>query len=392
MPYKIKTMNNISPNGLALFGARYSVSQDEPRPDAILVRSSKVNVAEFPGVLAVARAGAGINNITVDKASELGICVFNTPGANANAVAELTFTVLGIALRCIHHGLEFAVSLRTIRDDLELNATIEASKSKLSGSEIAGKRMVVIGLGKIGVLVANGAISRNMTAVAYDPHLNVRNVHQLYSSVTIAESLIDAIDGADILSVHVPLDESTRGLIGAQVLARLKKGAVVMNFARGPVVDTEAIIQALDQNQVQTYLTDFPTHKFLNHPKVICTPHLGASTAEAEENCATMAVLQLKDFLEFGVVRNSVNFPTIDGKPAHNVRSRITVVNRDVPQMIAQITDVIGKAGLNIHSFKNESNGKIGYNIVDLDVDVGTDVLERVRRVPNIIAARHLSF
>jgi D-3-phosphoglycerate dehydrogenase len=392
MTLKIKTMNKISRKGLDLFTERYVISDTEASPHAIVVRSAQVNTDEFSGVLAVARAGAGTNNITIPEASAKGVCVFNTPGANANAVSELVFTSLGVILRNLHKSQDFINSIKNIEDDAEVSKLVESNKSKYAGAEMAGKTMGVVGLGKIGVLVANGSIERCMKAIAYEPYPNVSNMHMLHPSVTVTQNLSEVIAASDFLSLHVPYNQGTKGLLNEETLKDFSKNGIILNFARGGIVDIADSLKLLDENKLGGIVTDFPTHAELNNPKILCLPHLGASTEEAEENCATMAVAQIKDYLEFGIVHNSVNFPTVEGRPSSSVKSRIIVINTDVPNMIANITKVVGDAGLNIQSFKNESNGKIGYNIIDLETSVGENLMDSIRSLANVLKVRLINF
>jgi D-3-phosphoglycerate dehydrogenase len=392
MPFKIKTLNNISQQGLKLLNDGYAVSPSEAEPDAVLVRSAVVDTDEIPSMLAIARAGAGVNNISIDKATEKGVCVFNTPGANANAVAELVFIMLGIAARKIHKSLEFSQSLSSEADDKAIGEKVEKGKSQFSGFELQGKTLGVIGLGKIGVLAANAGLQHGMTVIGYDPFPTVANVHFLNPKAEIAHKLDDILARADVLSVHVPLSDKTRNLIGAAQLAKAKNGVILMNYARKGIYDDAAVIAALESGKVSNYITDFPTKALLGRSNVICTPHLGASTAESEENCAVMAVNQLRNYLEYGVVVNSVNFPITEAFPESSTRTRLAVINKDVPNMIAQVTQVVGAAGINIGSFTNASNGKIGYNIIDLDTDVPDSVVASIKAIPNVIRVRVLRF
>jgi len=390
--YRIQTLNNISPQGLKHFPESYSVSSENALPDAVLVRSAPVDTDAISSMLCIARAGAGVNNITVEKATAKGVCVFNTPGANANAVAELVFIMLGIAARKIHKGLEFTQSLAAETDDKVIAEKMEKGKSKYSGFELMGKTLGVVGLGKIGVLVANAGLDRGMSVVGYDPFPTVANVHYLNSRVDITHKLEDAIRNADVISVHVPLSDKTRNLIDSKQLQKLKDGVILINYARKGVYDDTAVLDALASGKVNTYITDFPTHDLIVNDKVICTPHLGASTAESEENCALMAVKQVRNYLEYGVIANSVNFPGVEVFPQESTRTRLVVINRDVPGMIAKITQVVGAAGLNIQALTNESNGKIGYNIIDLECDLPAGLEQSLVRIENVVRVRVLKY
>jgi D-3-phosphoglycerate dehydrogenase / 2-oxoglutarate reductase len=392
MAITVKTMNKISPNGLSLLGDAYDISEDHATPEAIIVRSAKVNTDDYDGLLAVARAGAGTNNVTVAEAADKGICVFNAPGANANAVAELVFTGLGMAVRNVPQALAFADTLKEWDDDALMNKEMEGKKSSFRGVELTGRRMAVVGLGKIGVLVANAAAARGMSVVAYEPFPNAANMHMLAPAVEYVSELGAALLGAEFVSAHVPLLDATQGLLNKDSLSVVADGAIISNFARGPVVKNEDILSLLDSGKIAKYVNDFPTKQLLANDKCICLPHLGASTGEAEENCATMVVEQLKDYMQFGIVKNSVNFPSVGGYPAPSVKTRVVVINKDVPNMIADITSQFGDAGVNIHSFKNESNGKLGYNIVDVEAEVAADVISGLESLENVVRVRTLSF
>ncbi|MEI7777144.1 MAG: phosphoglycerate dehydrogenase [bacterium] len=387
---RILVLNGVSNAGLQLFADPQNVNKSVIDPEAVILRSAKLDTDDYPSLLAVARAGAGVNNVTVEKATEKGVCVFNTPGANANAVAELVFIMLGLYARRVDQALSFTQTLDG--DDVAITQKVEAEKAKFSGFELAGKTIGVIGLGKIGVLVANAGIRRGMKVVGYDAFPTLTNMHQLSAGVEIARRMEEVVAGADILSVHVPLSARTKHLIGANQIALMKTNCILLNYARDGIFDDESVIEALSLEKVASYITDFPTNALLANQKVICTPHLGASTAESEENCAVMACRQLKNYLEYGVVNNSVNFPVVEMFPSNTTHTRLVIVNKDVPNMIAVITGALGEAGVNIQAFANESNGKIGYNLVDLDVSVCDEVVERIRQLPNVLRVRVLTF
>ncbi|HAO98846.1 MAG TPA: 3-phosphoglycerate dehydrogenase, partial [Fibrobacteres bacterium] len=282
--YRIQTLNNISQQGLKLLPSTYSVSSEAGTPDAILVRSALVDTDAYPTMQCIARAGAGVNNITVEKATEKGVCVFNTPGANANAVAELVFIMLGVSARRIPQSLEFTRDLAAEADDKAIGEKVEKGKSKYAGYELMGKTLAVIGLGKIGVLVANAGVDRGMNVIGFDPFPMVANIHYLSGKVELAHKLEDVLRVADVISVHVPLSDQTRNLIGAKQLELAKPGVVLLNYARKGIYDDTGVLQALTAGKVGAYITDFPSKALLGNEKVICTPHLGASTAESEEN------------------------------------------------------------------------------------------------------------
>jgi D-3-phosphoglycerate dehydrogenase len=391
--YKVQTLNNISPQGLKLFTADYSVTSEAGQsPDALLVRSALVDAEGYSSVQAIARAGAGVNNITLDKATDRGICVFNTPGANANAVAELVFIMLGVAARRVHSSIEFTRGLASEEDEKILNEKVEKGKSRFAGFEMMGKTLAVIGLGKIGVLVANAGVQRGMHVIGYDPFPTLTNAHSLDSRVEMSHDLDAVIKAADVITVHVPLSEHTKNLIEAKRLATLREGVILINYARKGIYDDAAVLKALEAGKIGSYVTDFPSKALLANEKVICTPHLGASTAESEENCAVMAVKQVRNYLEYGVIHNSVNFPVVEVFPQSTTRTRVIVINRDVPNMIASVTQVFGAAGLNIQSFTNESNGKVGYNIIDLESDLPAGVEASLAAIENVIRVRVLKF
>ncbi|MBT8360966.1 MAG: 3-phosphoglycerate dehydrogenase [Deltaproteobacteria bacterium] len=389
--YRLKKMNVISPEGLELLGSNFSVSEQEPDPQGILVRSSAVNTSNYPSLLAVARAGAGVNNITVELATEQGICVFNTPGANASAVVDLVFPMIGVWQRNIFKGISFCESLKDV-DGMDVASEVEKRKSMFRGVEIAGKILAVIGLGQIGVRVANGGAHRYMKVKGFDPKPVLANIHMLLPEIEITQSLNQAIGDADIVSLHVPLMEKTRNLVNQDFIFRMKKGAVLINYARGPIVDEKAILAALDSDQLAGYIADFPTASLIGHERVLLTPHLGASTSESEENCAIMAVRELSNYLRYGNITNSVNFPNIETIPSDLVKDRLIVINRDVPGMIAFITNVLGTNNINIDSFKNESNGRIGYNIIDIESGLPHDIVSEIESDENVIKTRIISF
>lgn len=389
--FRIKVINKIAQEGLGLLDDNFLVAADETDPHAILLRSTQVDTDDYSSLLAVARAGAGVNNISVDKATARGICVFNTPGANANAVAELVFVMLGIQARNLHQGMDFCQGLKSM-DEREISAQVEARKSAFKGFELAGKPLGVLGLGKIGVRVANGGSLRQMRVIGFDPFPALENIHNLSPEVILARSMGEMLRSADILTVHTPLNEKTLGVVNRDLINRLPKGAILVNYAREPIVDEEAVLAALNSGQLGAYITDFPSEAILDHPKIIATPHLGASTEESEEQCACMAVKELKAYLEYGTITHSVNFPTAESVPSDKVHTRFIMINRDVPDMIGFASHTIGSYGINIASYLNESNGSIGYNIIDLESDIAPEVVAQIEAHPNVIRTRSIRF
>ena len=389
--FRIKKINNIAKEGLQILGEQFSVSTTEPDPQGILVRSSRVNTDDYESLLAVTRAGAGVNNISVDRATERGICVFNTPGANANAVVDLVFPMIGVWQRNIWKGIEFCDSLRQL-DPENVGGEVEKQKAAFRGVEIAGKNLAVIGLGQIGVRLANGGIHRHMNVKGFDPKPVLANIHMLLPEVQFTQSLDDCIGDADIVSLHVPLMDKTRGLVNDAFISRMKRGAILVNYARGPIVDEQAVLNGLESGQLDGDIADFPTEKLIGHSKILLTPHLGASTSESEEKCAVMAVREMVNYLLYGNITNSVNFPNIETIPSDLVKDRLIVINNDVPGMIAFITNVIGGYGINIDSFKNESNGRLGYNIIDMESGVTAEAVADIEANENVIRTRVISF
>ncbi|MCL7489681.1 MAG: 3-phosphoglycerate dehydrogenase family protein [Desulfobulbaceae bacterium] len=385
--FRIKIMDNIAPEGLALFTRRYHVEREENDPLAIVVRSSRVDLERFPQLIAVARAGAGVNNIPVDQASEKGICVFNTPGANANAVVELVYTMLGTWLRHIHEGILFSQSLAGLRGT-DLAVAVERQKKQYSGMEMAGKTLGVIGLGQIGVRVANTGIHHHMRVIGFDPYPVMDNIHLLSPEVELTHARAELLAQADFVSVHVPLNRGTEGLVSTDFLAAMKPGALLLNFARGPIVDEDALLQALARGKVDGYITDFPSEKIIGHEKILISPHLGASTTESEENCARMAVRELKGYLEYGNITHSVNFPNVESTPTVKVDTRLIMINRDEPGMIGLVSNILGGHRINIMSYDNKSNGTIGYNIIDCASPVPEEVRREINEKDGVIRTR----
>ena len=390
--YRIKVINAIAAEGLNQFTDRYRVDEHENNPHGIVVRSSPVDLKAYPELLAIARAGAGVNNIPVDEASEKGICVFNTPGANANAVVELVFTMLGIWLRNVHRSIRFCEDLTDLADDAAINEKVEAEKKNFKGIEMAGKTMAVIGLGKIGVRVANAAVEHNMRVIGFDPFPVLDNIHDLSPQVKLVRSRKEALAEADFVSVHVPLNKKTTGLVSTEFLDAMADGALLFNYARGPVVDEDAVLAAIASGKLQGHITDFPSKKMIGHEKILITPHLGASTSESEDNCACMAVKELMAYLEYGNITHSVNFPNVESIPTVWVHSRLIMINHDKPGMIGLVTNILGKYDINIMSYTNESNGVVGYNIIDCEGPVSREVQQEIEENEGVIRTRVITF
>jgi D-3-phosphoglycerate dehydrogenase len=386
--YKIRTLNNIAVAGLRrLPRDRYEVSSDISRPDAIIVRSFDMHGMEIPEtVAAVGRAGAGVNNIPIQALSERGVPVFNAPGANANAVKELVAASLLIAARNICNAWDYVRKLKQTGN--ELGSAIEAGKKQFVGFELPGRTLGVIGLGAVGVEVANVALALGMKVVGFDPKITVRRAWQLSSDVQQVDTLDRLFKKSNAVTLHVPLVEATRHLVNRDRLALMPPGSVLINFARGGVVDNEAVLAALDSGQLHAYVCDFPTPELITHPKVVAMPHLGASTKEAEENCAIMVAENIKDYLENGNVQNSVNFPEAVMPRADAYR--ITIANQNVPNMVGQISSSLGRAGLNIEDLLNKSMGDLAYTIVDLDGPVPDETVAALRKIKGVLALRTL--
>jgi D-3-phosphoglycerate dehydrogenase len=386
--FKVLTLNNIAVEGLRrLPRSRYEVASELTHPDAILLRSQNMHEMDIPTtVVAVGRAGAGTNNIPIDAFSARGVPVFNAPGANANAVKELTIAGMLIGARNLCQGAQYVASLTESAD--ALNKAVEAGKKQFVGFELPGKTLGVIGLGAIGVEVANAAFALGMKVVGFDPAITVTNAWQLSSGVEQAETLDQLFQHANFISIHVPLIDATRNIVNADRLALMNDGAVLVNFARGGIVDDAAAIAALDSGKLHAYVTDFPTSELIAHPKAIVFPHLGASTAEAEENCAIMVAENVKDYLENGNIRFSVNFP--EARLPRLNAYRITLANANVPNMVGQVSTCIANAGLNIEEFLNKSVGDFAYSIVDVNDEPSAELLAELGSINGILTLRNL--
>jgi len=378
-------MNKISPAGLDAFDrAKYLWGDGITEPDAIMVRSASLHELELPSrLLAVARAGAGVNNIPVEKCSEAGVAVFNTPGANANAVKEMVLLGLLMSSRKISAAMEWVKSLSGCPD---VAKEIEKGKSQFTGPEISGKKLGVIGLGAIGALVANAAEALGMTVYGYDPYISVDGAWSLSRTVIHVSSLREIYENADYITLHVPSTPETRGFINASSIASMKSGVRILNFARGDLVEEADLLAALDERQIKVYLTDFPTDAMLTHPGVVAFPHLGASTPESEDNCAKMAASELIDFLENGNIRNSVNLPAASlpktGLP------RFCLIHRNIPTIISQISGILG--GMNIENLLNKSRGEYAYTMLDVDARPDPALCEKLSAIEGMIRVRQI--
>ena len=381
--YQIQTLNKISKKGLAVLDSNsYNVAEEVKNPDGIILRSFKMHDMELPSSLrAVARAGAGVNNIPIDKCTENGIVVFNTPGANANAVKELVIAALLLSSRKIVQGIEWAKTL--VGEGDAVSSLIEKGKSNFAGPEIQGKTLGVVGLGAIGVRVANAAHHLGMDVVGYDPFLSVDAAWHLTRFAHKANSLDELLSKADYVTIHVPATPSTKGMFNSEAFANMKKGARLLNFSRGELVDENDVQAALESGELASYITDFASEALLKNEKVICLPHLGASTPESAENCAVMAANELKDFIENGNIKNSVNFPNCDLGKAEG--ARVTVLHKNVPSMIKNITDVFASRGVNIANMLNKSKGDNAYTMIDVDGKCDTALVDQIEAMTDVI-------
>ncbi|MBK9340927.1 MAG: phosphoglycerate dehydrogenase [Rhodoferax sp.] len=387
--FKIKTYNKISVKGLERFPrGSYEVGSDIGSPDAVLLRSQKLQGVEVPATLvAVARAGAGTNNVPVADYSKLGIVVFNTPGANANAVKELVMAGMLLATRGILPGMAYVNSLTDMTDAAEMHALLEKEKARFAGGEIKGKTLGIVGLGAIGSLVADMALAMGMKVVGFDPALSIDAAWRLDSSVQRMENLSALMARSDYISLHVPALEATKHMVNAAALAQAKPTAVLLNFARETIVDSAAVKQSLDAGKLAYYVCDFPEPAMLNHPKVIAMPHIGASTEESEENCAVMAANQLMDYLENGNIVNSVNFPAVSmGRVANS--SRITFSNDNVSGVLGHVLSVLADKKVNVIDMMNKSRGELAFNIIDVESKPTDDVVSAIAAVEHVIRVR----
>lgn len=384
--FKIATLNNISAKGLIYFNDKFQITDCIDDADGILVRSAKMHDMDFSKNLkAIARAGAGVNNIPVDKCSEAGIVVFNTPGANANAVKELVIAGLLLSSRKIVQGIGWTRTLQGKGDEVE--KLVEKCKSEFTGCEIKGKTLAVIGLGAIGVMVANAASALGMNVIGYDPFISVKSALELSRKIRLIEKLDDLLAEAHFISLHVPMVSETKYMINKEKFSKMKEGVKILNFARGEIVDDDALIEALKLGIVDRYVTDFPNDKLLGLENVIPVPHLGASTPESEENCAIMAVEEISDYLENGNITNSVNFPDCS-LGICKTAGRIGVLHKNIPAMISRITSTMGELNINISDMNNRSKNLYAYTLVDIDSPVTDAQVEALRNVDGIIGVR----
>ena len=388
MARQILTLNQISIKGLDRFPRDgYEIASEFSHPDAILLRSHKLKAADIAeSVLAIARAGAGVNNIPVEDCSARGIPVFNSPGANANAVKELVATGLLLGSRGVVEGIEYVHTLADEQDGAVLNKTLEANKKQFKGSELSGKTLGVVGLGAIGSMVAEMALTLGMDVVGYDPALSVEAAWRLSSRVKRADNLSTLFARCDYISLHLPVLDSTRGLINAELLGAVKPGTCLLNFARQEIVDESSLLAALDGGALKRYIADFPSPALIGRKDVLLMPHIGASTDEAEDNCAVMAADQLRDFLENGNIRNSVNFPTLQLERVTGCR--LSVTNTNVPRILGSVLSILADENINVIDMLNKSRDEVAYNLIDISSHPGDDVLERMRTLEGVINVR----
>ncbi|MFA7637085.1 MAG: 3-phosphoglycerate dehydrogenase family protein [Monoglobales bacterium] len=383
--YKIQTLNKIAKIGIDKLGEGYEVADTIENPDAIILRSFNMHEMDIPeSVQAIARAGAGVNNIPIEKCSERGIVVFNTPGANANAVKELVIAGLLLASRKVTDAVEWAKTLKGEGD--AVGKLVEKGKSNFAGPELYGKTLGVIGLGAIGVMVANTAYRLGMDVIGYDPYISVEAAWGISRHVEKSNDLGDMISKCDYISLHLPLNDGTRDMINADLLSKAKDGIRILNFARGELVNSDDIVAALESGKVLSYVTDFPNEKVLCVPGVVAIPHLGASTPESEDNCAIMAAKQLKDFLENGNIKNSVNFPScVEPKTSEN---RIFIAHKNIPNMIATLSGVLSGKNMNIEHMTNKSKKELAVTLIDTDDNVSQDIIDEIKGNPAVLSVR----
>jgi len=384
--YKIQTLNNISVKGLEKFSREtYEVASEIQNPDAYMLRSLKLHDMDIPeSVLAIGRAGAGVNNIPIEKMSALGVPVFNAPGANANAVKELVLTGMLLGCRNICQAWECAKNLEG--DDESISKEVEQVKKNFVGFELPGRTLGVIGLGAIGTSVANTAQDLGMNVVGFDPAITVERAWQLSSSIESANTVDELLAKSDFVTIHVPFNEGTKDLINARRINTMNDNAIILNFSRNGIVNDEDVVEALDAGKLYAYICDFPSNLLKDHPRVITLPHLGASTAQAEENCAIMIADQLKDFLENGNIKNSVNFPQV--KMPRVGGYRMAIANSNVPNMVGQISSILAETGHNILDLLNKSRGDLAYTLLDVDTEITEDVVDQIKAIDGVLSVR----
>ena len=383
--YNILTLNKISETGLCNFSDEYNCATEIANPDAILVRSAAMHDMEFAeNTLAIARAGAGVNNIPIDRCSEEGLVVFNTPGANANAVKELVIAGLLLTSRKIVPAIDWAKTLKGNGDTVPKD--VEKGKSAFAGPEILGKTLGVVGLGAIGILVANAAATLGMKVIGYDPFLSEKGKTSLNAGVTVTADINDIFTKSDYITLHLPLNADTKGLVSKSSIAVMKDNVRILNFARGELVDTNDIIEALEDGKVAAYITDFPNDALIGATGVIAIPHLGASTPESEDNCAVMAVDQVADYLENGNITNSVNLPAVS--VARNGKHRMTIIHKNVAGIVSSITSTLASENVNIDNMVNKSKGEYAYTMIDTDTDVSEEAIKAVTGIESVIRVR----
>ena len=386
--YKIQTLNKISAAGLNhLPREKYETASEILNPDAIILRSFNMHEMEISdSVLAVARAGAGTNNIPIQKCTERGIVVFNTPGANANSVKEIVLASIIISARNLSNAITWTKSLASAGD--ETPKLVEKGKSLFAGTEVKGKRLGVIGLGAIGVMVANDAVALGMKVTGYDPFITVESAWGLSRDVKKGISLDNVLANSDFITMHMPLNDDTKGILNKNKFKIMKKGIRVLNFARGGLVNNADLKEALTDGTVSCYITDFPEEDLIKTDNVICIPHLGASTEEAEENCAEMATLQIMDYLETGNIKNSVNFP--DCRMEFSGKTRLAITNKNIPNMIAQVSSALAENKINISEYFNKHRNDVAYNLIDTDSDISEEVIKKLKTIEGVISVRKI--
>ncbi len=388
MKHKIQILNNISETGLArLPDEHYMLSENETSPEGILLRSQNLHGMDIPAsLLAIGRAGAGVNNIPVDKMTESGVVVFNAPGANANAVKELVIAGMLMGCRNLVAAHEYVAGLEG--DDGQIHKQVEAGKKQFAGFELPGRTLGVVGLGAIGVKIANAARALGMHVVGFDPRISIKHAWALSSDVQPVENIDELLAQSDFITFHVPLIDSTRNLINPESLKKMKDQAIILNFARDGIVNDKAVCEALDSGKLYAYVCDFPSNQLKAHPRVISLPHLGASTKEAEVNCAVMVAEQLKDYLENGTITNAVNMPDI--KLARAGEVRLAIFNRNVPDMIGNVSHILGEANTNIHHMVNDSRGDFAYTLIDVDSKINQETIAKIDMIEGVLKTRVL--